>query len=143
MAKIYRLSDKVRLVVDDLTITISPLSIHQKAAIEDAARGGTAKALMEASALAVKYALKSVDGLEDSKGKAYGLKFDDDGSLHEDTVNDLFNIEAIPKLTSICLALINNMPSEFLDLNGKKLEGVRFITEKEKKGKKNKAASGK
>ncbi len=88
MAKIYRLSDKIRLAVDDLTITISPLSIHQKAAIEDAARDGSAKGLMQASALAIKYAVKSIDGLEDSDGKPYGLNFDEDGTLSEDIVND-------------------------------------------------------
>lgn len=133
------MSDRIRLKIDDLEVTIGPLSIHQKAAVEEvSASSGLLKATMEA----MKYAIKDIKGLTAPDGTAYELQRDDEGHLTEDALNDLFNLEQSYRLSSVCLNLINNIPDEFVDLNtGKKLEGVEFIVDKEKKGKKSKAVS--
>lgn len=139
MAKIYRLSDRINLKIDDLTVTIGPLSIHQKQAVEEAnASSGLLKATMEA----MKYGIKDIRGLTTADGGEYTLERDENGDITEGCLNDLFNIEQSYRLSAVCLNLINNIPDEFIDLNtGKKLEGVDFVVDKESKGKKQKAVS--
>ena len=143
MAKIYRTTDRIPLKVGELKITISPLSIHQKAAVEDAV-DGSSSGFLKAATRAIKFAVKSVEGLEDSSGDGYNLEFDMNGELTDACVDDLFNIEESPKLAAIALNLINNIPDQFYDATtGLPLEGVEFITDKKKEkstGKKNKAS---
>lgn len=139
MAKIYRMSDRIRLKIDDIEVTIGPLSIHQKASVEEvASSAGLLKATMEA----MRYAIKDIKGLKDSEGKEYELEKDDDGYLSETTLDEICNIEQSFKLSSVCLNLINAIPDEFVDPNtGQKLEGVEFIVDKGKSGKKSKQVS--
>lgn len=133
------MSDRIRLKIDDLEVVIGPLSIHQKASVEEvSASSGLLKATMEA----MKYAIKDVKGLTTESGEPYTLERDDSGYLTEGCLDDLFNIEQSYRLSTVCLNLINNIPDEFIDLNtGKKLEGVEFIVDAESKGKKQKAVS--
>ena len=141
MAKIYRLSDRINLKVDDLEIVIGPLSIHQKASVEEV---NASSGLIKASIEAMKYAIKDIKGLQDSEGNDYELQREEDGSLAEETLNDLFNLENSYKLIAISLNLLNNVPDEFIDVNtGRPLEGVEFIVDKKAKPeKKNKVVSG-
>lgn len=140
MAKIYRMSDRIKLKVDDITVIIGPLSIHQKASIEEVA---TSSGLLKATMEAMRYAIKDIQGLSDSDGNEYKPKRDDSGYLTEEALDDIFNLEYSYKLSAICLNLLNNIPDEFMDPNtGKKLEGVEFIIDKESKsGKKQVAVS--
>jgi len=134
MAKIYRLSDRIKLNVDDLEVTIGPLSIHQKACVEEVAASSS---LIKASIEAMKYAIKDIKGLSDKDGNEYELQRDENGDLSEETLNDLFNLENSYKLVAISLNLVNSIPDEFIDVNtGQPLEGVEFVIEGEKKGKK-------
>jgi len=137
MAKIYRTTDRISLKVDDLTITVSPLSIHQKTAVEELASNGGSSSAIKAAVCAMKFAIKSVSGLEGPDGSPYQLEFDTDGTLADSVVDDLFNTKTSFKLMSICLNLINSIPDEFYDPNtGKRLEGVEFIADKEKPSRK-------
>lgn len=144
MARIYRISERIPLRVGDLEIQISPLALDQKAEISDVVGDGMSTAkLLRGSALALKYCVKSVSGLEDGEG-AYSLEFQEDGNLSDDAVNELFNMQGNDKLTAICLSLLNGIPEEFMDpLTGEPLKGVEFIVEKEAPRKKRKAASSK
>lgn len=90
---------------------------------------------MKASALAMKYSLKEITGLEDANGKEYRPAFGPDGNLEDETIDDLFNVEMSGKLIAVTLGLLNGVPSEY------DIEGVKFITEKEPPRKKKRAAS--
>lgn len=134
MAKVYRLTDRIKLKVDDIEVTIGPLSIHQKTEVEAAS---SASGLLKAALTAMKYAIKDISGLEDADGNKYELAREEDGSLSEETLNDLFNLSSSYKLSAISLQLLNSIPDEFMDINtGKKLDGVEFIVDKDQKGKK-------
>jgi len=142
MSKIYRMSDRIRLKVDDLEIKIAPLSIHQKAEVEEAASKGTSSALLKATTSAISYALRDVKGLVDASGNPYELEWDESGKLTEDCISELFNLKASEKLSTIALSLINGIPDEFTSpITGEKLEGVEFIVEgKPSTGKKTRAS---
>ena len=140
MAKVYRLSDRIRLKVDDIEVVIGPLSIHQKSEVEAVS---SASGLLKATLVAMKYAIKDVKGLVDMNNQPYELKRNEDGSLSDESLDDLFNLEMSFKLSSIALQLINTIPSEFVDINtGKKLEGVEFILDKGQDEKKSKVVPG-
>ena len=133
MARIYRTTDRISLSVDDLTIVISPLSVHQKALVEEAAKGGGTSNLLKASLEAVRYSLKDIRGVVDSDDKEYTLEFNPDGSLTDQCLDDIFNIQESTKLISIALNLVNGVPEKFYDLStGNPLEGVSFVESKEK-----------
>jgi len=141
MAKIYRMSDRIPVKIHDLKVVIGPLDIHQKMSVEEAA---ASSGLLKATIQAMKYAIKDIEGLIDKDGNEYELNRDPDGSLTDECLNDLFNIEHSYALSSVCLNLLTNIPDEFMDPNtGEKLDGVEFVVDKGGKGKKPKATSSK
>ena len=133
MGKIYRRSDRIRIKIDDMVVTISPLSLDQKTEIQDLiARGKVTsnyKMVTEGITLAVKYSVKKIENLFDYDDHEYKVEIEND-RLTDECVNDLFNIELHKKLTMICTSLLSSIPSEFLDINGQKLEGVEILNSK-------------
>ncbi len=131
MARIYRLTDRIKVKIDDITVTIRPLSKDEKAEIQQSVIKGRAKGdFVEATrgiVLALKYAVKGIDGLIDSDDKPYQLQFDEHKNLTDDCVSELLNMEVTGKLTMVCISLANKIPDEFVDENGIKLEGVDVI----------------
>lgn len=129
MARIYRTTDRIQVKIDDITVTISPLTYEQKAEINSLMAGyvnGDIKAVTKGMATAVKYAVKSVDGLEDADGEPYQVEAEESG-LSDDCVNDLLNLEMTEKLTNVCLTLLHGAPTEFVDNDGKPLKGVEIV----------------
>lgn len=130
MARIYKLTDRIKVKIDDITVTVSPLSRHQKAEIQTLLLGlgrGDVKAATEGIILAMKYAVKSIEGLEDAAG-VYKAQFDDSGHLTDETIEDLYNLEDSVKLLQVCQSLVSGVPSEFQDKDGKPIDGVEIVT---------------
>lgn len=123
MARIYRTTDRITLKVDDLEIKVSPLSYHQKSDVQRLLSEGLKKndeiKMNEGLILAIRHSLKSIKGLEDVDGNEYKLE-SEDGMLTEACVADLLNIEASPKLITICSQILNGIPKDF------NIEGVSF-----------------
>lgn len=143
MAKIYRVTDRIPVKVDDIVVTISPLTIQQKSEVEAIGASGGSAALLNASLKALKYAIKDISGLENADGSGYKLEFDPDGSLSDACLDDIYNIQQSLKLITISLNLVNNIPDEFYDpVTGVPLEGVSFVKGKNVTRKKQKVASG-
>jgi hypothetical protein len=126
MGKVYRLSDRIKIKIDDIIVTISPLSIHQKTEIQSAMwKGRTEKNFEEATKgvmLSIKYAVKGISGLTDLSGQEYKLEFQD-GVLSDQSLDDVFNLGLTDKLSMVCASLIKGIPSEF------NIEGVEFVSE--------------
>lgn len=126
MGKVYRLSDRIKIKIDDIIVTISPLSIHQKTEIQSAMwKGRTEKNFEEATkgvTLSIKYAVKGISGLTDLSGQEYKLEFQD-GVLSDQSLDDVFNLGLTDKLSMVCASLIKGIPSEF------NIEGVEFVSE--------------
>lgn len=132
MARIYRRSDRITLKIGELVVQIAPLSIHQKTEIQNLMLQGRlakdVKLLTEGTIKSVKYAVKSVKGLEGVDGKPYELGFDSEGNLTDDSIDDLLNIEDSQPLALACMNLLRGIPTEFTDEQGRKLEGVEFVS---------------
>lgn len=130
MAKIYRRTDRVSVKIGDVTVKLAPLSSHEKAEIQQAMILGRAKGdIREATrgmVLSLKYAIKGIEGVIDSDGNPYTLKFEND-QLTDSCVDDLLNMELTERLALICAALVKGIPDQFTDNNGVKLEGVEIV----------------
>lgn len=136
MSKIYRTSDIIPLNIDGLKIGVSPLTFEQKMEIQAQMLSGKPTDAMKAAAFAVKYALKKLDGIEDSNGNPYELQFEN-GRITDQCWDDLQNMAQSQKLTMVCLNLLSSVPDEFTDpATGKKIEGVKRLDKEKSSAKK-------
>ncbi len=130
MARIYKRSDRITVKIDTITVKLAPLSVDQKTEIQQAMLIGRAKSDMKEATkgivLALKYAIKGVDGLEDSDGNPYKLKFEDD-ILSQESIDDLLNLEIAGKLSMVCAGMMNGIPKSFTDTEGDALVGVQVV----------------
>jgi hypothetical protein len=131
MSKILRLKDRVNVKIDDVSLKLSPLSYLQKMEIQDymiEASSGDMKAAMKGAALAIKYCVKHIDGVEDYSDKKYELSFDDSGHLTDECVDDLLNLRQSEKLMSVCATLLQGLPEGELlhPVTGQPIEGSSF-----------------
>lgn len=130
MARIFRKSDRIVVRIDDVTVKLAPLTIHQKVEIQTAMLNGRANGdLKEATngvTLALKYSMKGIDGVFDDDGNAYKLEFDGD-VLSDACVDELMNLEMNSKLSIVCAGILNGIPGEFTDHLGNKLDGVEVV----------------
>ena len=137
MTKIYRNTDRITLKVDDLFVKVAPLTLSQKAHVQqvslDAVRKQDLKLTQDSIVLVLKYAIKGITGLYNSDETPYMLEFDN-GVLTDQCAEDLLNLELKDKLTMVCMGLLSGVPSEFTDNQNKALAGVQIIkVESEKK----------
>jgi hypothetical protein len=134
MTKIYKRSDRIKLKIDDVVVTLAPLSFDQKTEAQDYMLRGRAKSdykLMSKSiAYSIQQSVKDISGLENEDGTPYKLEFEN-GVLTDTCIDDLFNIELHKKLVMICTSLTQGIPQVFTDENGKPIEGVEFIRSQE------------
>lgn len=130
MAKILRRSDRLTVKIDDVTVKLAPLSIHQKVEIQTAMHNGRSKAdlgeLTRGVVLSLRYGVKGIDGVQDADGNAYALAFEGD-ALTEQCADDLMNLEITQKLSMVCAGMLNGIPSDFTDLYGNPIDGVELV----------------
>lgn len=131
MKRIYKRSDRISVVVDDITIQLAPLTFDQKNEIQQSMLEGAAKkdlAIMSRGvSLAMKYAVRGIAGVECVDGSKYELAYDDAGNLTTECVDDLLNLEQKDKLVLICSTLSRTIPGEFTDGDGAPLKGVSIV----------------
>lgn len=131
MARIYKRSDRIPVRIDDIKFKLAPLSFDQKTEIQQlslAGRKGDYSKGVLAIKLSMQHSIKAIEGLEDAEGKPYELKFEN-GSLTDECMDDIFNLEVTSKLILVCSSLANGVPHEFQNTDGKKLEGVEILKE--------------
>lgn len=111
--KLYRTTDRIPVKIGDAVFTISPLSRHQKQQIVNAARktqsGVTIEDAMEMAALSMKFSIKGVSGILDNCGLPWSPKFDPDGHLSDESIDELFNINEDSPLAHAMIAATNGI----------------------------------
>ncbi len=131
MARIYRTSDRIPVKVDDITVTIAPLTFAQKTELQTIMLSAAKDPMnaVKGARLAIKFAVKSVAGLEDVNGDKYEVALDSEGLLTDECVDELLNLQEQPKLIALCTQLIGGMPKGIMDPStGKDMVGVSFET---------------
>lgn len=135
MARIYKLSDKIKYNVGDISFEISPLNVHDKATLHSfMAKGqeGDLNSLMLGSAEAIKMGIKSITGIENEDGSPYMLQFDSNNRLTDECVADLMNLKECNQLITLCASLISGIP-DVLPMGVSLAEGNKSPNVKAKK----------
>lgn len=135
MAKIYRTTDRIKVKIGEIVVTIAPLSLHDKTEATKLIASGTSRkdygVTHEGLIYLLKCALKDVSGFETSDNQPYKLQFED-GKVTDDCISDLFNHEVHEKLVMLCTSLVRGISNKLVDHEGKEIEGVEFLkSEKE------------
>lgn len=109
---IYRLTDRIPVKVGGLTFWLSPLSYEQKTNLLDCKKMQAGVEVADGgqrARLALKYAVKGVDGLKCSDGSPYAPVMDADGTLSMESVDELTGLDACLPLVRVCVGLINGV----------------------------------
>lgn len=135
MARIYKTTDRLPVKIQDITFKISPLSFQQRAEVQaelmEAAKGDMNKAV-QASFKAVKYSVKDVSGVDTFDGTPYVLSFESDGTLTDDCVSDLLNLEMFTELSMVAISLVRGVPDKIVDNEGKVVKGISLLYKESK-----------
>lgn len=136
MSTIYKTSDKIPVKIEDITVKVSPLTYSQKTEVQDlmtkAVSEQSMKYAMDGAILAIKYSLKSVEGLKDANGENYQIEIEDK-QVTDECIDDLLNMKYSQKLSAVCASLVHGVGRDILDENGQKIEGISFEVDTEKK----------
>lgn len=126
MARIYKTTDKISVKVDDIVLKISPLNFEQKCEIQTQLLSGQPMDIVRAARMAIKFAVKDVQGIEDQEGNPYELDFSN-GELSDDSIDDLLNLEQQEKISILCTSLLHGVPKDLIDpQTGKPMPGVKI-----------------
>jgi hypothetical protein len=136
MTILYMPDEKVPLKVEDVTIWVTQLTMAQKAAVIDKLSSGSPLSLLEASSMAVKYAVKGIEGVFLSSGKPFTPEFE--GShLADSSVEAILCLPQTEKIQAACFSLLRGLSNPLMDANGKPIPGVSIVESKPKKPAKN------
>lgn len=85
---------------------------------------------MKAAMTTIKLSLKAVEGIQYSDGTEFSLEMSEDGTVSDDSLSELMQLDGIDKLVSVC--------SHFAmrDMKDPKLDGVNVDFDKVKNVKK-------
>jgi hypothetical protein len=124
---IYKITDRIPIVMGEVKVWISPLTFAQKAALGAATvlRGGKEVTDgFKAAMLSLKYSVKEIEGVQGADGNPYELDFESDGTLTDDCANELFQLECSPLLVKACAKMSNGLSDEIegvtIDVKGVK-----------------------
>lgn len=125
--RVYKISDKIKIKIDELTFSVSPLSISDKNEVQTLMLEGQKEQnlakLNDAIHLAIKLSVKDVEGLTDSNNEAYKFTYDN-GKMSDENLNDLLNLPVSEKMIKVCSQIVSGVPTDFT------IEGVSFVEKK-------------
>ena len=105
---IFKTTDKVPVKIADLTFWISPLTLDQRRQINDLTKtqGGVEKVDgFSAAEYYIKFGVKAIDGLTLADGSNYQCGYNDDGTLDDATIGDIFQLACFSQLITACTNL--------------------------------------
>ena len=121
---VYSTDDIIKINIEGLTLSVSPLTYKQKDEIQSLFLSNKA---LEGAVKAMRYAIKDIEGLKNRDGSDFKLKRKA-GQLDDRTVDMLLNAPFGTKMNLVCVSLLNGIPDQFLHPEtGKPLEGVSYV----------------
>lgn len=130
MTRIYKTTDRIKVKIDEIEVSLAPLTLDQKTEAKVLQATGKVernyKKVQDGVLLLIKYALKDIKGVKNLDGSDYKLEFENN-MVSDSCINDLLNMEMHPKLIMICSSFANAIPSQFVDNDGKPIEGVELV----------------
>ncbi len=138
--KIFKLSDRIKIKINEVVLVVSPLSMTQKIEVQQflaksAATPTDVQSSINGAKLAMKYAIKAIEGVELSDGSKYELELENN-EITDECLEELLNSEIANEITLTSIGLLNGIPREIVDpTTGKPLKGVKILNPKKAKTK--------
>lgn len=129
MSKVLRMTDRIKLTISGIDFYIAPLAVFQKHDVQSCTyikEGKEYYDLLKAQSLYIKYALKKVVGLKYHDESDFELKFDANGDLSDESINEIFNMPIRSQLNTAAFQLLNGLTELQDPLTGEKLKGVEM-----------------
>ncbi len=116
----------------DIVFIVTPLTFKQRAEVNGEIQkvaGQMVRNSFEMAGLAVKYALKGIEGLMDGSGTPYKLEFDKNEMVTDECLDFLVSIpDHGGTLFNACTSLsAEGVYTKLTDNNGKIIEGVKVL----------------
>jgi len=123
---VYRVTDRIPVKVGELKFWLSPLSYEQKVNLAECTKMKGGEEVVDTSRrafLAIKYAIKGVEGLKCPDGSDYLLSFEPSGVLSDESVSDIVQLDGWVPLAVYCVQMMNGIsdgavPGVEVDLKG-------------------------
>lgn len=131
---IYKISDRIPVEVGGLKFWLSPLTYAQRIEIADATKMQSGVEIADTRLIAflsIKFSVKEVEGLKNADGSDYILSVDSNGSLSDECVSDLMNLDLCPKIVSAASALMREIKEH--EIEGVKID-LKGVKDSKKKG---------
>lgn len=121
----FRTTDKLKYKVGSVVMTVSPLGFHGKATLsslmnryfstiprtDNDNRVPDQEALNEASKFAMKNVIKGISGIQFEDGTEFECSFEEDGTLDDETIDIISNLQEGPEIVTFCHQFIKGVPT--------------------------------
>lgn len=127
MTTLYMPGEKVPLKIDNITVSVSQLTMAQKATVIEKLQNATsALSLIEAAQLAVKFGVKSVEGVSLSDGSPFKVSLEGN-VLTDESVEALLCLPQSDKIQGACFGLLKGLSNPLVGSDGKPIPGVEVV----------------
>ena len=119
MAKILKMSDRIKMQIGEVTFILAPFTYEQKMEMSDSVKvvsGQDVIDVFKVKTMMLKYGLKKVEGIED-----YELSFDSQGNLSDECISEILYLDQSKTMLSACYEIHNGIPDE-IETQGVALE---------------------
>lgn len=131
--KVYRLSDRLKLKIGELTFEVAPMTYGQKLEVSQAMTHQGGEQLQDvgkATYLTIKYSVKNVTGIVYPDGSKWKPRFEEDGTLTNELVEELLSLHIKDDLIFACISLMSDFGGKVKNpTTGEELKGVEIVQE--------------
>lgn len=120
---VYKMSDRIPIEIGEIKLWVSPLSYGQKMELASCSTMVSGEQKIDGqkfATLLIKFSIKEVEGITNFDGTPYELSFDKDGTLSQDCLDELLQIEQSAAILRAATHLFTSMTD--YDLDGVKID---------------------
>ena len=136
----YRQSDRILLTIHDVTFKIKPLSYTEKTALSKSiinVEGTQSEDVMDSLAQIIRYCVKDVTGINYLDGTPIKLKFEDNGHLKDESIDELMSLPVTSDLTASLFQFLQGIPDKIVNSQtGKVMNHIKIVPMKGQPAKK-------
>lgn len=130
---VYKMSDRIPVEIGDVKFWVSPLSYGQKMELASCSTMVSGEQKIDGprfATLLIKFSVKEVEGITNFDGTPYELQFDKDGTLSQECLDEILQIEQSPGLLKAATHLFTSMTDYELDGVKIDMKAVKNVSKK-------------
>lgn len=115
---VYKMSDRIPIEIGEVKFWVSPLSYGQKMELASCSSTVSGEQKIDGqkfATLLMKFSIKEVEGITNFDGTPYVISFDKDGTLSQDSLDELLQIEQSASVLKAATHLFTSMSDYEVD----------------------------